>query len=74
MNRHIASECQHNALPAPRSAEEVGTFLAELMADIRAGRVDPKLGGVLGYLGTALLKAIEVNELEKRLSALEQSR
>jgi len=35
-------------------------MLAETMADIRAGRMDPKLGSTLGYLGIALLRALEV--------------
>ena len=32
----------------------------ETMADIRAGRIDPKLGSTLGYLGMLLLRAFEV--------------
>jgi hypothetical protein len=47
-------------------------MLAETMADIRAGRMDPKLGSTLGYLGTALLRAFEVAEFEQRLERLEQ--
>jgi hypothetical protein len=47
-------------------------MLAETMADIRAGRMDPKLGSTLGYLGTALLRAFEAAGLEQRLERLEQ--
>jgi len=32
----------------------------------------PKIGSVLGYLGTALLKAMEGIDLEKRIATLEQ--
>ena len=46
-------------------------FLADAMAEIRAGRMDPKLGSTLGYLGTSLLKAIETSDLEARLEKLE---
>ena len=57
----------------PESAGDVRRMLAETMADIRAGRMDPKLGSTLGYLGIALLRALEVAEIEQRLKRLEQS-
>ena len=41
------------------------------MAEVRAKRLEPKLGTTLGYLGTALLKAIEVSDLEVRIGRLE---
>jgi hypothetical protein len=47
-------------------------MLAETMAEIWSGTIDPKLGCTLGYLGTALLRALEVAELEQRLERLEQ--
>ena len=47
-------------------------MLAETMADVRAGGMDPKLGSTLGYLGMALLRAFEVADLEQRLEQLEQ--
>jgi hypothetical protein len=47
-------------------------MLAEAMADIRAGRMDPKLASTLGYLGMSLLRAFEVAEFEQRLERLEQ--
>jgi len=56
---------------APRNACDVKNLLAETMADIRAGRMDPKLGTTLGYLGTSLLKAIETSDIEERLEKLE---
>jgi len=48
-------------------------MLAETMADIRAGKLDPKLGTTLGYLGTALLRAFELADLDQRLERLEQA-
>jgi hypothetical protein len=56
---------------APRNACDVKNLLAEAMAEIRAGRMDPKLGTTLGYLGTLLLKAIETSDIEERLEKLE---
>ena len=52
---------------APRNASDVKNLLAEVMAETRAGRMDPKLGTTLGYLGTSLLKAIETSNIEERL-------
>jgi hypothetical protein len=49
----------------------VKNLLAEAMAEIRGGKMDPKLGTTLGYLGTSLLKAIEISDIEERLEKLE---
>jgi len=56
----------------PESAWDVKRMLAETMAEIRSGKIDPKLGSTLGYLGTALLRAFEVADFEQRLERLEQ--
>src|SRR5664279_3297616 len=58
-------------IPAPQNARDVKNFLSEAMAEIRAGKMDPKLGTTLGYLGTSLLKAIETSDIEERLEKLE---
>ena len=55
----------------PQTASDVKNLLAEVMAEIRAGKMDPKLGTTLGYLGTSLLKAIETSDIEQRLEKLE---
>ena len=55
----------------PESAGDVKRMLAESMAEVRTGKMDSKLGTTLAYIGTSLLKAIEVSDLETRLRALE---
>jgi hypothetical protein len=55
----------------PQNACDVKNLLAEAMVEIRAGRMDPKLGSTLGHLGTSLLKAIETSDIEARLEKLE---
>jgi hypothetical protein len=52
---------------APRNASDVKDLLVEAMAAIRTGKMNPKLGTTLGYLGSSLLKAFEVADLEQRL-------
>ena len=59
------------ALSNPRSAADVRDILADVMAQVRAGKMDPKIGSTLGYIGTALMKCIEVADLEKRVENLE---
>jgi general stress protein YciG len=66
-----AYEGNEREISAPRNAGDVKNLLAEAMAEIRAGRMDPKLGTTLGYLGTSLLKAIETSDIEERLEILE---
>ena len=69
--RRRVYESDTKEIAAPQNAADVKAILADVMAEIRAGKMDPKLGTVLGYLGTSLLKAIETSDLESRLSALE---
>ena len=56
----------------PQSAQEVRNALGQFMADVRAGRLDPKVASTLGYLASVLLKSIEVADVEERLAALEK--
>ncbi|HEY4934681.1 MAG TPA: hypothetical protein VII23_24200 [Terriglobales bacterium] len=56
---------------APESAGDVKRMLAESMAEVRARRMDPKLGTTLAYMGVSLLKAIEVADIDVRLKKLE---
>jgi len=70
-NRKVYNEDVGN-VSVPQSAGDVKQMLAEIMAEVRTGKMDPKLGSTLGYLGTALLRAFEVAEFEQRLERLEQ--
>src|SRR5664279_1677465 len=69
-NRHTY-ETPLQPVAVPESAGDVKRILAETMAEIRAGRMDPKLGSTLGYLGMGLLRAFEVADFEQRLERLE---
>jgi hypothetical protein len=57
----------------PQTAKEVKNLLAEALASIHAGRLEPKIASVMGYVATALLKAFEMTDLQERIEALERS-
>ena len=60
-----------SAVP-PRTAEDVQQILAAAMVEVKQGRLDPKIGTTLGYLGSALLKSIEARDFEQRIEQLEK--
>jgi hypothetical protein len=70
-NNRKGYESNQREITPPQNARDVKNLLAETMAEIRPGKVDPKLGTTLGYLGTSLLKAIETSDIEERLEKLE---
>ena len=59
-------------VPPPRTAGEVKDLLAEVLADIHAGRREPKVVSVMACVSTALLNAIKTAEMEERIAALER--
>src|SRR5208283_3983703 len=69
-NRHTY-ETPPQPVAAPESAGDVKRMIAESMAEVRAGKMDPKLGTTLAYIGTSLLKAIEMADIDHRLERLE---
>ena len=71
-NRRFSPAADDTPLFVPKTAADVSQFLGEMMAEIRAQRLDPKIASTLGYLGTALLKAIEVTDLTRRIEKLEK--
>jgi hypothetical protein len=72
-NRLHVSGSEPGPVRPPQTAKEVKNLLAEAMAGIHAGRLQPKIASVMAYVGTALLKAFETNDLQERIEALEQS-
>ncbi|HEY6252899.1 MAG TPA: hypothetical protein VI685_23315 [Candidatus Angelobacter sp.] len=57
----------------PKSAAELRDLLAESIIKIRAGKLDPKIANVLGYLGASYLRALEMSDLEERLEELSEA-
>ena len=71
-NRLRISRAEARHVRPPQTAKEVKEILAETMAGVQSGGLDPKIGSVIAYMGNALLKAIETTEMEERLQALER--
>jgi hypothetical protein len=46
---------------APTSVGEVKKMLAETMAGVRSGTIDPKIGTTVAYVAAALLRAYEAD-------------
>jgi hypothetical protein len=61
----------NQALEPPRTATDVRNALAETMAQVHSGQLDPRTANTLAYVGSSLLRAIEISDLERRLGDLE---
>jgi hypothetical protein len=48
--------------------------IAHTITDVKSGRTDPRIGTALAYMASALLKAIEIEELEVRIERLQSKR
>jgi hypothetical protein len=59
------------ALPVPQTALDVRKVLGQVMADLRARRLDTRVASALAYVGNVMLRAIEVGDFEERMSKLE---
>lgn len=59
-------------LPLDAGTRDTRRALARLFNDLRAGHVDTKTAGTAAYVLTALLKAIEIDVIDKRIAALEE--
>ena len=72
-NRRYPLPCKVDPVPPPRTAREVKDLLAEALADIHAGRREPKVVSVMAYVGTALLTAIKTADMGEAQPFVESS-
>ena len=59
------------SIKPPETASDLLKLLANTMSQVHSRRIDVKVGNSLAYISTSLLRAIEVADLERRLTALE---
>jgi hypothetical protein len=55
----------------PKAAADLRDLLAEII-ELRLGKLDRKIAA-LGYLGASFLRAVEVSDVQERLTALESN-
>lgn len=58
--------------PSPSSAELIG-LLADTVDATLTGRIDPRVANSIGYLAGVMLKALEYDALNERLTAIEEA-
>ena len=71
-NRRALPISDEGQWQTPSTVADVKLLLADAIAAVRSGRLDPKTGATLAFMANPLLKAIELAELEDRLTRLEQ--
>jgi hypothetical protein len=54
-----------------KNVGDVVTLLGTTLNQVRKGQIDPRIANSVGYLSGILLKALEVDTLEQRVSDLE---
>jgi hypothetical protein len=67
-NRHLSSEREGRIMKVPQNSEDGTRLLAETIARVKAGLIDPEIGRVLGSLASILLKAYEYGRAPKKPS------
>ena len=68
-NRHYG-DADEVKVDAPSTPAEVRNMLSQAMADVRAGKLDPKIANSMTLIANALLKAFELADLEERMARL----
>ena len=61
LRRQHTFEQPTDQIAPPESAGDVRRMLAETMAEVKAGRMDPKVANTVAYVGTVLLRAYEAD-------------
>jgi hypothetical protein len=71
--RKSALSSQPDAAPMepPKTARDVRDALANTMAQVQAHKMDTRVANAMAYVATSLLRAIELSDLETRLTAIE---
>ena len=59
-------------LPPPKTACDLHQALGQIFSEVCSGRMDVSVGRSLSYIGSVLVKTIELSDHEIRLRAMEQ--
>ena len=55
------------------NSKDLPPFLIDTIRGVRGGVIDSRIGSVIGYLSSILLRSYEVSNLEERIEHLEQT-
>ena len=55
------------------NSHDLPPFLIETLRGVRGGIIDARIGSVIGYLTSILLRSFEISNLEERIEKLESS-
>jgi len=69
--RAIYDTAHLQKLAQPKTAIALADVLGAELIELREGLLDPRIATASGYLATALLKALSLGDVERRLSVLE---
>lgn len=59
-------------LRSPRP-QDVVNLLADTIDEVKTGQIDPRVANAVGYLAGILVKALEVEAIDDRLTAIENA-
>ena len=71
--RPLVPEEPSKPVPPPETAQDIRIMLAQVISDLRVGRLDPKIASTMAYVANVQLRAIEVADLEQRVKILENA-
>jgi Family of unknown function (DUF5763) len=72
-NKQSTALSDDRLVSVPVTAKDVRGLLAEAMAEVRNRRLDPRVASTMAYVASALLKALEIEDLESRIEELERN-
>lgn len=68
--RGTAGEVTVMNTPRP---QEIVNLLANTIDEVKTGEIDPKVANAVGYLAGIIVKVMELEALDERLSAIEEA-
>ena len=71
-NRHYVDAADEVKFAPPSTPEDIRNMLSQVMVDVHARKLHPRIASTLAYLSGPLLKAIESTDVQQRLARLEK--
>ncbi len=56
-----------------KTPKDISKFLAKIINEILAGRMDMRLGTGLAFISNSLIKVLELTEIQERIETIEES-